>query len=90
MTFHWSLALAFCSIAQLAVECWWVRPFSEHQAHHNSFVLGEMSRLLGGILLIVGFFRHVFIGCRGGRRASFIANGIAVLFVSSRGAFLGP
>jgi hypothetical protein len=46
MTFHWSLALAYCSIEQLAVECWWVRPFSVHQAHQNSFDLGEASRLL--------------------------------------------
>ena len=32
-----------------AVECWWVRPFSVHQAHQNSFNLGEASRLLGAL-----------------------------------------
>jgi len=47
MTVHWSLALAFFSMAQLAVECWWMRPFSVHHAHQNSFDLGEASRLLG-------------------------------------------
>ena len=45
MTFHWSLA--FFSIAQLTVECLWGRPFSVHHAHHGSFVVGGMSRLLG-------------------------------------------
>ena len=38
---------------------------------------------------MVDFFRRVVVGCRGGRRASFIASGIAVLFVPSRGASLG-
>ena len=46
---HWSLALAFFSIEQLAVEWLWARPCSVHQAHHNSFVLGEISRLLGAL-----------------------------------------
>ena len=35
------------SIAQLTVECLWGRPFSVHHAHHGSFVVGGMSRLLG-------------------------------------------
>ena len=47
MTVHWSLALALFSIEQWAVEWFWGRPCSVHQAHHNSFVLGEVSRLLG-------------------------------------------
>ena len=89
MTFHWSLALAFCSIAQLAVECWWMRPFSVHHAHQNSFDLGEASWPFGGIWSMVDFFRHVVVECGGMRRVLVTASGIAVLLVPSRGAFFG-
>ena len=38
---------------------------------------------------MVDLFGHVGIGCRCGMRVSFLASGIAILFVSSHDAFFG-